>query len=216
MNVIVRPSAYVYEELKPRFDEIMDALGGHVIQPGSRVLIKPNLLSPAKPGEAILTHPLMVRAAVEYVLAKGARPTISDSPAIGSFERILRESGIREALAGLDVEIRPFEESVSVDVGPPFGRIELAKEALEADSIINLPKLKTHGQMLLTLGVKNLFGCVVGYRKPEWHMRAGVDKAMFARLLILIAQRIRPAFTVLDGILALEGDGPERAADRER
>ncbi|MDO9515517.1 MAG: DUF362 domain-containing protein, partial [Syntrophales bacterium] len=69
-------------------------------------------------------------------------------------------------------------------------------------------KLKTHGQMLLTCGVKNLFGCVVGFRKPEWHMRAGVDRDLFARLLVSIYHTLGPAVTIVDGILALEGDGP--------
>ncbi|MDQ5986750.1 MAG: hypothetical protein CSYNP_02483 [Syntrophus sp. SKADARSKE-3] len=208
MNVLVRPSTYDAKDLHARFFEIMDALGGAEIPPGSRVLLKPNLLSPAKPEEAVLTHPLVIRAAVEYVLARNATPLVFDSPAMGSFEKILRDGGIRAALEGLNVTCRPFQASDMVDIGPPFGEIDLAREALEADVVINLPKLKTHGQMLLTLGVKNLFDCVVGYRKPEWHMRAGIDKAMFARLLVLIARRIRPAFTVLDGILALEGEGP--------
>jgi uncharacterized protein (DUF362 family) len=207
MNVIVRPSTYKSKDIRARFFEIMDTLGGAEIPPGSRVLLKPNLLSPAKPEEAVLTHPLVIRAAVEYVLARKALPLVYDSPAMGPFEKILRDGGIRASLEGLDVACRPFQESEMVDIGPTFGEIDLAREVLEADVIINLPKLKTHGQMLLTLGVKNLFGCVVGYRKPEWHMRAGVDKAMFARLLVLIARRIRPAFTVLDGVLAMEGEG---------
>ncbi len=208
MQVIIRQSTYAYDDLRPRFFGIMDALGGAGIRPGSRVLIKPNLLLSAKPEDAIVTHPLVVKAAVEYVLERQALPVVSDSPAMASVEKVLRESGIRQALAGLAVVCRPFEASVKVDIGPPFGAIDLAQDVLEADYVINLPKLKTHGQMLMTLGIKNLFGCVVGYRKPEWHMRAGVDRDMFARLLVLIARRIRPAFTVLDGILALEGDGP--------
>jgi len=64
--------------------------------------------------------------------------------------------------------------------------------------------------MLLTLAVKNLFGCIVGYRKPEWHMRAGVDRQMFARLLVRIGKKLRPACNILDGIVALEGEGPGR------
>jgi len=68
--------------------------------------------------------------------------------------------------------------------------------------------LKTHTQMLLTLGVKNLFGCIVGLRKPEWHFRTGVDREMFARLLVMIYRAISPTVTLLDGILAMEGQGP--------
>jgi len=208
MHAIVRSATYDYTDLKPRFFAIMDTLGGDKISPDARVLIKPNLLSPARPGQAVLTHPLIIRAAVEYVLARRGIPLVADSPAIGSFEKILRDNGIKEALSGLKVTCQPFAASVPVDIGPPFGAIELAREAVEAEVTINLPKLKTHSQMLLTLGVKNMFGCVVGYRKPEWHLRAGVDRDLFARLLVLIARRLRPSFTILDGILAMEGEGP--------
>lgn len=206
-KVIVRQAGYD-AALRGTFFEIMEALDDGVIRAGSRVLIKPNFLSPARPEEALLTHPLIVRAAVEYVLAKGGKLLVADSPAIGSFDRILKEGGFAESLAGLPVQCQPFRNSEEVDIGPPFGRIEVAEEALHADVIINLPKFKTHGQMLLTLGVKNLFGCVVGYRKPEWHMRTGVDRAMFALLLVGISERLHPAFTILDGILAMEGEGP--------
>ncbi len=207
-GVILRRATYDYDTLRPLFFEIMDAIEGGLIRKNTRVLIKPNLLSPALPHQAVLTHPLIVKAAVEYVLEKGARPQVSDSPAIGSFEKVLRDSGIKDALCGLDVTCKPFEHSRKVDIGEPFNFIEIAEDAINADAIINLPKLKTHSQMLLTLGVKNLFGCIVGYRKPEWHMRAGVNRIMFAKLLVLIYQKIKPAFTILDGILAMEGEGP--------
>jgi len=129
---------------------------------------------------------------------------------MGTFERVLKESGIREALKGLQVECREFKRSVAVDVGPPFHRIEIAEDVMNADLVLNLPKLKTHTQMLLTLGIKNLFGCIVGLRKPEWHFRTGVDREMFARLLVRIYSAIRPSITLLDGILAMEGQGPGR------
>jgi len=206
-TVIIRNAAYD-NALTATFAGILDALGGRDIPRGSRVLVKPNLLSPARPEEAVLTHFSLVRAAVEYVLERGARPLVADSPAIGAFTRILKEGGLREALKDLPVECRPFEESVAVDVGPPFGSIEIAREAVEADVILNLPKLKTHNAMLLTLGVKNLFGCIVGLRKPEWHLRAGVDREAFARLLVQLYQAIQPALTIVDGILAMEGQGP--------
>ena len=64
--------------------------------------------------------------------------------------------------------------------------------------------------MLLTLGVKNLFGCIVGIRKPEWHFRTGVDREMFAKLLVNIYKAVSPAMTIIDAILAMEGQGPGR------
>jgi uncharacterized Fe-S center protein len=103
-----------------------------------------------------------------------------------------------------------------VDVGPPFHRIEIAADAMNADLVINLPKLKTHTQMLLTLGVKNIFGCIVGMRKPEWHFRTGIDRERFAELLVRVYAAVRPSITILDGILAMEGQGPGRGgAPRE-
>ncbi|MDO9585994.1 MAG: DUF362 domain-containing protein, partial [Syntrophales bacterium] len=207
-KVIVKKATYDYASLKPLIFAIMDALGGERIKDCKRVLIKPNLLTTAKPDDAVVTHFMLVKAVAEYVLEKDAIPQVSDSPALGSFDKIMRNSGIRDALAGLNVECREFRESMPVDVGEPFGVIELAREAVEAEMIINLPKLKTHDQMLLTLGVKNMFGCVVGLRKPEWHMRMGANRDMFARLLVRIYERLKPSITILDGILAMEGEGP--------
>jgi uncharacterized protein (DUF362 family)/Pyruvate/2-oxoacid:ferredoxin oxidoreductase delta subunit len=214
--VITRNASYNYEELKPAFFAIIENLAGNKIKPGQHVLIKPNMLSAAKPEDAVLTHPLVIRAAVEYVLQKGARPQVSDSPAIGSFARIAKVNGIKEALAGLDVMLRPFKNTVKVDIGKPYGSIDMAKDAAAADVIINLPKLKTHSQMLLTLSVKNMFGCIVGFEKSNWHMRAGVDTMGFARLLIAIHQAVKPTVSILDGILGLEGEGPGKRGKPRR
>jgi len=207
-QVIVRRAKYDYGRLRPLVFHLLETLAKDKIKPAGRVLIKPNMLSAARPGDAVLTHPLIIRAVVEYVLEKGARPQVSDSPAIGSFETILRQNGTAEALQGLPVDCRPLRETAAADIGKPYGRIDIARDAVEADVIINLPKLKTHSQMLLTLAVKNMFGCIVGFKKSQWHMRAGVDTLAFARLLVAIHQAVKPAVSILDGILALEGDGP--------
>ena len=209
-SVIFREAAYDYKTLKPLVFEIMDTLCGDKIKENMQVLIKPNLLTTAKPDDAVLTHFLVVKAVAEYVLSKSAIPQVSDSPALGSFQRIMQESGIRDALRGMPVICKEFRDHCPVDIGAPFGLVELARDAVEAELIINLPKLKTHEQMLLTLGVKNMFGCVVGLRKPQWHLRMGANRAMFARLLVLIHERLKPAVTILDGILALEGEGPSK------
>jgi uncharacterized protein (DUF362 family) len=68
-------------------------------------------------------------------------------------------------------------------------KIEIASDVLRADFVINLPKLKSHSQMLLTLGVKNLYGCVVGLRKPEWHFRTGVNREKLRNLLLKEVRR---------------------------
>ena len=207
-RVFVRKSAYRYQTLKPLLFDLIGSLDHGAIRKNSRVLIKPNLLAPAAPERAITTHPMIVKAVVEYVLEHGGLPQVSDSPAMGTFDRVMRDSGIAEALQGLPVDCRPFTESVFVTTGTPFKKIEIAADAMKADMVINLPKLKTHTQMLLTLGVKNMFGCIVGMRKPEWHFRTGIDRDKFAELLVTIYAAVKPSITVLDGILAMEGQGP--------
>lgn len=210
-RVIIRQASYDYRILRPLIFEIADNFCSDLIRPGSRVVIKPNLLAPARPDKAMVTHPLVVKAVAEYAIQKGGRVQISDSQAMGSFERVLNESGLRDALKGLDVEFREFKEYVDIDVGEPFRKIEIAKDAVDADLLINLPKLKTHTQMRMTLGVKNLFGCIVGLRKPEWHFRTGVNRELFSALLVKIHKAINPAVTVLDGVLAMEGEGPGKS-----
>jgi uncharacterized protein (DUF362 family)/Pyruvate/2-oxoacid:ferredoxin oxidoreductase delta subunit len=207
-EIIFKKAEYQYDTLKPRVFRMIDTIAGGIIQPQARVLIKPNLLSPAKCDKAIVTHPLVVRAVAEYVLSKGAVPRISDSPAIGSFARILKEGDYQKIFEDLEVDFQPFRQVVKKDIGEPFGHIDIARGAVEADVIINVAKLKTHTQMLLTLGVKNMFGCIVGLKKPEWHMRSGVDREMFARLLVQIYLALNPGITIVDGILSLEGQGP--------
>jgi uncharacterized protein (DUF362 family)/Pyruvate/2-oxoacid:ferredoxin oxidoreductase delta subunit len=212
-KVVIKTSSYEYSVLKPRIFEMLDKFTRNSITPAAKVLIKPNLLAPARPEDAMITHPLVVKAAAEYVLSRGAKPVISDSQGMGTFNRVLRTGGHLEALEGLDVDFREPRKSVLVDIGEPFGKIEIAEDAMNADLIINLPKLKTHAQMLLTLGVKNLFGCIVGLRKPQWHFRTGVDREMFALLLVKIYAVIKPSVTILDGILAMEGQGPGRSGN---
>ena len=210
-DVIVRKAGYDDPALKPILFDMIDSLMKGCIPKNAGVLIKPNLLIPAKPEKAIVTHPLIVRIVAEYVIGCGAAVRIQDSPAMGTFDRVLKESAYRDVFEGLDVAFAPFKESVKKDIGSPFGPIDMAKDALEADLVINIAKLKTHSQMLLTLGVKNLFGCIIGYRKPEWHLRSGVDRDMFAKLLVQISRAVNPALTIIDGILGLEGQGPGKS-----
>jgi uncharacterized protein (DUF362 family) len=200
--------SYSLDRIRAAVAKMLDSKGPDWITPGMRVVVKPNLLMPSVPEKAIVTHPLVVRAVAEYLLEKGARVQVSDSPPIGNFRKLIRECGFEAALKDLDVDLKPFEASVRVDIGQPFGAIEIAKDVMDADAVLNLPKLKSHAMMYMSLGVKNMFGAIVGLRKPEWHMRAGVDRLLFAKLLVQIYQAVSPAFTLVDGILALEGQGP--------
>ena len=153
-RVIVHRATYNLAVVREKIFAILDDLGARQrIGKNTRVLIKPNLLAPAKPERAMLTHPAVVRATAEYAMERGAVVQISDSPALGSLQKVLQQSGIQQALEGLDVRLEPFKASLAIAVGEPFNRLEIAADAVNAEVLINLPKLKTHSQMLLTLGV---------------------------------------------------------------
>ncbi len=218
--VITKCNDYVNEEVYKAVKESVDLLGGirAFVKKGERILLKPNLLSAKPPDAAVTTHPAVVRAVIQLVQEAGACPVVGDSPGMGSAANVAQKCGIAAVAKEFDVDVIGLATSVSVEnpAGKTFKRLELSKEAIEADGIINLPKLKTHVQMFLTLGVKNMFGCVVGARKPQWHMAAGVDTNAFARMLVDTYLFLKPRLTIVDGIVGMQGNGPGSGGDPRR
>ncbi len=98
--------------------------------------------------------------------------------------------------------------------GTAFHRLRLIRRLLDADLVINLPKAKTHGQMVMTAAVKNSFGAVVGMEKAQWHFRAGKSPADFARLLLHVHALIAPRLSILDAVIGMEGNGPSAGDPR--
>lgn len=209
---------YASPGLENAVREAFELCGGleSLVRSGDRVLIKPNLLGAHEPAKRITTDPAVVRAVTQLILDLGGRPFISDSPALASFSRAAAKSGLAQVAQDLGVQAKPFSDSLSVTPPEPkvHSSLEIAREALEADAVINLPKLKTHTQMMLTLGVKNIFGAVVGRRKAEWHFMAGVDRLAFASLLLDVYRSVAPGFTLLDGVWGMEGRGPANGRPR--
>ncbi|MEJ2638591.1 MAG: DUF362 domain-containing protein [Desulfosarcinaceae bacterium] len=207
-HVWIEPASYDGPHLKRLIYAMLDRLPKGAIGPGKRVLIKPNLLVPAVPEQAATTHPLVVAAVAEFACELGAQVTVADSPVAVSADRVLRKGGYLKVLEGLPVRTANLEATIPVEIGDPFGLVPMAEAVMRSDVVLNLAKLKTHTQMLLSLGVKNLFGCVVGMEKARWHLRTGIDRLQFASLLARICAAVQPAYTIVDGILAMEGQGP--------
>ena len=203
--------------LRERLVALLQPLGGieRFVRPGQRVLLKPNLLAGKPPEAAVTTHPALVKLVTELVRGAGAEVMVGDSPGIGSFERVAEKSGIRKAVESAGGQLIPFGETRSVGSFGTFRQLELATAYLDADVIINLPKLKTHEMMTLTCAVKNLYGTVVGAAKAGLHLTAGHSKELFAGLLLEIAFARPVALTIVDGIVAMEGDGPNSGIPRQ-
>jgi len=210
--------SYASDILDIAVQRALEPLGGinNFVKPGDQVLLKPNLLSARPPERRITTDPQMVMSVARTVLEAGGEPFIGDSPSLEPFNRVAVKTGMAEIARQLQIKLVPFRQPIQVSTpeGSLFRKLEIAPEAMTADVVINLPKLKTHSQMLLTLGVKNLFGTVVAQRKAEWHYMVGVDRDTFASLLLDIYLTVKPSLTILDGIWGMEGHGPANGRPR--
>lgn len=189
---------------------LLDPLGGieAFVQPGARVLLKPNLVSGYPPDAAVTTHPAVVRGVARLVQEAGGEVRIGDSPGIGSAAAVAKTCGLLPVCEALGVDLVEFTPQDTFEESRVFKKLTLAKELLDADVVINLPKLKTHCQMCMTMAVKNLFGAVVGPEKFQWHYRAGRDKLLFATMLYEICVAVRPALSIMDGIVGADHNGP--------
>ncbi|MBW2096069.1 MAG: DUF362 domain-containing protein [Deltaproteobacteria bacterium] len=212
------------ESYEPRqgaaaLQKVLEPLGGmdRFVRPGARVLLKPNLLSARAPEKRVTTDPAIVRTVANMVREAGGHPFIGDSPGIEPFKRVIAKTGMKEIAGELGIDLVELSDPrrVTLPDGSLFRNLEIASQALDADVVINLPKLKTHTQMLMTLGVKNLFGTIVAQRKTEWHYMTGLNRDAFASLLLHIYQAVRPAVTILDGVWGMEGDGPGNGDPRQ-
>jgi uncharacterized protein (DUF362 family)/Pyruvate/2-oxoacid:ferredoxin oxidoreductase delta subunit len=215
---LFRCGSYEREEVADRLGALLEPLGGmgRFVRPGERVLLKPNLLSASSPERCVTTHPEVVRAAAILVMDAGAHPFIGDSPGLDGFSGVAAKTGMAAVAAELGIPCAELDDPVPLPMaeGSVFQRVEVSRKAVEADRIINLPKLKTHSQMMLTLGVKNLFGTVVRQRKASWHYTVGLDRDVFADLHLDIARSLAPAITIMDGIGGMEGKGPGNGRPR--
>lgn len=204
-------ATYEPEALARTFRRLLHPLGGmeRFVSPGATVVLKPNLVFGRAADKAINTHPEVVRAVARLVREAGAgRVLVGDSPGFGTARMAMKAAGILPVADEEGLEVVEFTPAEDRDGGRLFQRLELARELLEADVVVNLAKMKTHGQMLMSLAVKNLFGAVPGARKLQWHYRAGRDRLLFARVLNEIAARINPALNILDAVVGMDELGP--------
>ena len=182
----------------------------------SRILLKPNLLSGKPPEKAVNTHPEFIKALAEILLDYSCDVYIGDSPGYESTEKALKNSGIMDIVEGTGLKVSHFDKKIIKKWHgiSPYKEFVFGEDPDYYDVVINLPKLKTHGMMGLTLGVKNTFGFIHSFDKAKWHLRAGRDRMLFASILIDIHSIVKPEVTILDGIIGMDGDGPSSGRAR--
>ncbi len=186
---------------------------------GDLVLLKINLLRGAEPGEAVTTHPELVSTVAEAVSRCGAEVKVADSPG-GPFKspilhRHYKKSGFvdKEEVESFELNYDTSSSRLKVPEGKRTKSLNICEFAREADFIINLPKLKTHGLTEYTGAVKNMFGIIPGMEKAEYHLKFP-DAVNMSHLFLDIYQVLEPGLNIVDGILGMEGEGPGSGTPR--
>ena len=217
--VIKKCDDYDSNLIKKKILESINDLGGiaRFIQKGKKVLLKPNILTNSASEKAVTTHPEIVRAIAEIALEAGGIVTIGDSPALMDLKKCAERCGILKVAEDLKIPLSPFDETIPVELPSQleYKKIEIARPIKDADIVINLPKVKTHSFMFLTLAIKNCFGIIKGIRKSRYHIETGKDPMQFAKFLIACWQAMNPALTIVDGIYGMEGAGPQNGRPRK-
>ena len=206
---------YNIELIKEKIKAALKPLGGlkKFVDCDQKVLLKANLLMAKKPEAGITTHPAVVQAVAELVIEIGAEVIIGDSPG-GPFnktvmKRLYQKTAMTKVAdntaANLNWNFARHTKNTST--AKILNQLTIGQFIAEADVIINLPKFKTHGLTKMTGGVKNMFGAIPGLLKAEYHMKMPkIDN--FADVLLDVALATKPQLTIVDGIIAMEGEGP--------
>lgn len=182
---------------------------------GKKVLVKPNILAAELPEKGVTTHPALVKAVTDKLIKEGASVMVGDNPGVygyGKLEKAARVSRIMEAAGDSFVHLgqNPVKQAVN---SPDIKEVMIAKEVLQADLIVNLPKLKTHALTFYTGAIKNTFGHVVGGDKMGVHSKAVTPHKFSAALVQIFAIR-PPELTIMDAVDIMEGNGPHHGTIR--
>ena len=211
---------YSPENLRPALEHVLhpqiEAVGG---VSGKSVMLKPNLLAWRRDNDPQAVHPqFIVETAKVFLDAGASRVAILENPAIQTAPQVLKATGVADELKKLGVASANF---ANYKKQPPldavcFRNLEIADEFREYDFVADLAKAKTHGMMTLTFCVKNLFGLVNGGDRLAWHLAVGRDYDKFADMLLDLYLVVRPAFSLLDAVTCMEGNGPGSGTPADR
>lgn len=190
----------------------IDMIGGieNFVCKDERILVKPNFLVPSEPDKAVITHPSVITAMLRILHEHGyADVCCGDSPGHGSLSSALAKAGLDDVLKQYGVSQADMSDEVSVEFpeGIMAKQFWMTRDAAESDAVISLSKMKTHALEKITGAVKNVYGLICGYRKAAGHVKYP-NASVFAGMLADIHRCVKPRLHIMDGITAMEGNGP--------
>ena len=207
--------------LEGQVAQAFEALGvWEELKPGMAVVLKPNLVMSSKPEQAIITHPAFTAAVGKCVQRAGGKVLIAESPGgpytPAAMKAIFRATGYTDMAeaCGFSLYTACKSRAVTLPGARRCRELSVVEPFLERDYLIDLAKLKTHGMVGFSGAVKNLFGAVPGLQKPELHCRFP-EREPFSEMLVDLCDFLRPDLCFLDGIWAMEGNGPTGGQRRD-
>ena len=209
--VLIKCDTYDYEQVYVAIEAGVKLLGGisKFVKEDEKILIKPNVLIGTTPEKCVCTHPSVFRAV--GVILKKAKTTVSygDSSGFGKSEANMKKAKLKQVAEELGIMLADFNKSQTVTHKEALlnKRFVIANGVLASDGLVSLPKLKTHALTRFTGAIKNQFGCVPGLRKSQFHVKM-TDPFDFAKMLVDLNALIKPRLYIMDGIMAMEGNGP--------
>lgn len=205
--------AYTRAEARECLEAALSEIGAlDKITAGMHIIIKANLVSAMKPERAATTHPVLIAALCDIITARGAHVTIGDSPG-GLYtqafvERVYRAAGMNELVTdGVALNSDFSERTASFPEARVLKSFTYTAYLDGGDMIINFAKLKSHGMMGMSCAAKNLFGTIPGLIKPEYHYRFPRHED-FADMLLDLDEYFHPEISIVDAVVAMEGNGP--------
>ena len=212
-KVILLPCSSYREEIVYENLEIgLELLGGieKIVKKEESILLKPNLLKKAEVDKAVITHPSVVGMFARLMREKGYQDlSLADSCGNGTTTRVIHGTGIDRYLEKYGITAIDYSKGIRVEYpeGIQTKEFILPKELLEKDCVISLCKMKTHALERITGAVKNSYGFIYGFHKAKGHtLYPSADS--FARMLVDLNQYVKPRLYIMDGIVAMEGNGP--------
>ncbi|MDO5725703.1 MAG: DUF362 domain-containing protein [Tissierellia bacterium] len=200
----------IYRNLKKIVDE-SNLL--EILKPESKIFLKLNLLIGKAPEYAVTTHPEIVKQMAKILYENGHKVIVGDSPAgpltQPALRSIYKQSGLIDAEKGGYFTLNYNCESLNykADNAKKLKAFDIMKVLTEVDYIINICKLKTHSMMTFTCAVKNMYGAIVGLEKAKNHFKMH-NAENFANHIIDVCEAVNPIFTIVDGVIGMEGNGP--------
>ena len=190
-------------------NRIFSLLGGleNLVLPFQNVLIKPNWVSGDSYVKGVVTHPDLIRSCCKSVLKCGARKVIiGDSSMVKmDTQKAIVQSGLLD-IESNRVKIVDFKKSNYIPVVIPnalkYRRMSFPEEVLDSHFIINIPVMKTHDYLPVTLGLKNMKGMLSDLDKRRFHV-CGLEEGVIDINKVALAD-----LTIIDGIIGMEGNGP--------